>query len=133
MELEDVHRWHEEIFTRMAKAGWVESFVYTEGRGWFLTWTVAGAGQAQVLKALSEKMGLHGNDVAAVAFDAVARDQPLPEGVTGTTGVIHPLVKAAWCEAVDQLGLAGNEDGLLILMHLVAGYAPNHTTPIEGQ
>lgn len=133
MELADVHRWHEEIFIRMAKAGWVESFAYSEGKGWFVTWTVAGAGHAQVLKALSEKMGLRDNDVSAVAFDAVSRDLPLPEGITGTTGVIHPIVKAAWCEAVDQLELAGNEDGLLILMHLVAGYAPDQTTPVKGE
>ena len=133
MQIEDVHRWHDDIFTRMAKAGWVESFAYTEGKGWFVTWTVTGMGQAKVLKALSEQLGLRTHDLAPLAFDAFTRDLPLPEGLNVQIGEIHPMVKEAWREAVDQIGLAGNEDGLLILMHLVSGYAPDENTRITRE
>jgi hypothetical protein len=131
MEVEDVHRWHEELFSRMAKAGWVESFAYSEGKGWFVTWTVAGAGQAQVLHALSERMGLRNHDLAPLAFDAFVRDEPIPKGLAVEVAPLHPVVKQGWCEAIDQLGLRGDEDGLLILMHLLATYAPDHTTPVR--
>ena len=131
MQVEDVHRWHEEIFARMAKAGWVESFVYTEGQGWFVTWTMKGAAHAQVLKALAEKMSLLSHDRAALAFDAFARGEALPPGLQVQTGNIHPLVKHAWREAVDELELARDEDGLLILLHLVKGYAPDQHTPVK--
>ena len=132
MEVEDVHRWHEEIFTRMAKAGWVEKFAYAEGQGWFVTWTAAGAALSQVLKALSATLGLREHDRAALGFDALARGEPLPAGLTLQVPDVHPLVKEGWIEAVDQLALARDEDGLLILMHLVANYAPDHKTPISN-
>lgn len=132
MEVEDVHRWHEEIFTRMAKAGWVETFAYAEGQGWFVTWSAAGAGHSQILKALSETLGLREHDRAALAFDALARNETLPDGLALPVADVHPLVKDGWCEAIDQLALARDEDGLLILMHLVANYAPDHKTPISN-
>ena len=130
MQVEDVHRWHEEIFTRMAKAGWVEKFAYAEGQGWFVTWTAAGAGHAQVLKALSGALGLRAHDSAAFGFDALVRGESLPNGLTLQVADVHPLVMEGWCDAIDQLALARDEDGLLILMHLVANYAPDHKTPI---
>ena len=130
MQVEDVHRWHEVIFTRMAKAGWVEKFAYTEGQGWFVTWTVAGAGHAQVVRALSETFGLREHDRAAFGFDALVRDEVLPNGLAFHGADPHPLVKEGWRDAVDQLVLARDEDGLLILMHLIANYAPDHRTPV---
>ena len=132
MQVEDVHRWHDEIFTRMAKAGWVEKFAYAEGQGWFVTWTAAGAGHSQVLKALSEALGLREHDRAALGFDALVRGEPLPSELTLQVTDVHPLMKEGWRDAIDQLALARDEDGLLILMHLVANYAPDHKTPISN-
>lgn len=55
----------------------------------------------------------------------------------GSLGAGHPLIPldedlaAVWRELVAELGYAGDDDGLLGLVHVVLGWAPDGDTPVR--
>ena len=116
-----------QIFTRildlMLKAGWLHHHAYTEGKGFHLAWSVKGAARASGLSRIIQGCSLDEGDKTPLVFDILAYGERLPSGFS-FLGDAPDEEKAAWREAVAELGLRGDEDGLLAMVHIVEGWKP---------
>jgi hypothetical protein len=111
------------VMDKMLEARWLESHVFTDGKGHHLVWTPAGAERSVLLKKIAETYRLTSDDRAAYGFDILAHGESLP-------GFVRPIplddtLATYWRESVGQLGLHRDEDGLMGLVHIVIGWAPD--------
>lgn len=122
----------ERVLNRMLRAGWVHHFTFTEGKGWHINWIGDGIERACLLKQISISLRLNMDDRAPLFFDILAHGERLPE----TAPVDHnyrvdPTIAQYWSQSIDQLGLHGDEDGLLVMVQIVIGWAPDLNTPLK--
>lgn len=114
----------------MVQAGWLKSHIFTTGNGHHLVWTPQGGQRAVLLKDVASSHGLDQDDRAPLCFDILCQGKSLPAGVSGAAEV-DPLVAGFWQECVGELGLHGDEDGLIALIQIVDGWAPDGETEIR--
>lgn len=118
------------VLDRMVGAGWLHRYTFTEGSGYRLAWTLDGGTKAIRLAGIIDAMGLEDGDRNAALFDKFAHGERLPDGF-GILGDIPDAVTRDWREAVGEIGVRGDEDGLLILVHIVKRHEPGLETPVE--
>lgn len=118
------------VMDLMVQARWLRSYTFTEGKGYHLTWTEAGAERACVLKKIADTFQLESDDRAPLVFDSYAHGSPLPPGAA-IKGELDQNILAYWRESVAQLTLPRDEDHLLALVHIATGWAPDVNTPLR--
>ena len=91
---------------------------------------VLGAKRTARFSLIIKGSGLDEGDKNALIFDKVAHDEPLPEGFQ-YIGKIPDDLKRDWREGVAELGLRGDEDGLLAMVHIIEGWKPGPDTPVQ--
>jgi hypothetical protein len=106
------------VMDRMVEARWLHRHIFTDGKG-----------RALCLKKISETYRLTSDDRAAYAFDILAHGERLPDYVRRIE--LDDTLAEYWRESVKQLGLHGDEDGLLALVHILKGWTPDSQTPIK--
>lgn len=117
------------VMDRMVQAGWLHSHTFTEGKGFHLNWTEAGAQRARLLHSIATAFRLNGHDYRpTVAFDKLAHGEHLPDYARSFE--LDPKVAALWRQSVEELSLHGDADGLLGMVHVVLSWAPDADTPI---
>ena len=125
-----IERVFEKVLDRAMLAGWVRYYTNTEGKGIHVKWTVEGAERSVTLKMIVNTFRLMDSDLATVGFDKLAHGETPPDGWT-TTGEVDAEILRYFAESVDQLGFHDCEDELLVMVHLVNGWAPEGFSPIE--
>jgi hypothetical protein len=113
----------ERVAYQMVLAGWLKGYAFTAGVGHELTWRAEGAQKALLLKDLGEKYRLSEDDLSPLYFQMACKGMRLPDGVSFP--VIDIEVSAFWLLCVGELGLEGDGDGLLALVHIVTGWGPD--------
>jgi hypothetical protein len=119
---EEMRAGFDKVLDRMTVAGWLHSHTYTVGKGHFLTWTERGHAVSGYLRLIAESFRLDNGDAAPVAFGVVCQGQSFP-GFTLTPEELDPELRKFWCDHVGELGLHGDEDGLLVLVQVLKGWA----------
>lgn len=117
------------VFDQMVKARWIHHYTFTDGKGFRPAWTAAGTERAVCLKKLSETYRLLSDDRAAYGFDKLAHGERLPSFVRPIE--LDDAIALYWRESIEQLGLRGDQDGLLIMVHIIEGWTPGLDTPLE--
>ena len=106
----------------MVAAGWLHSHIFTVGKGHHLVWSEAGIQRSILMKHISESHRLNTDDRAPVLFDILCKGERLPADTSICE--VEELISEYWRECVGELGLHGDEDGLLALVRIVIGWAP---------
>ena len=117
------------IMNLLLQAHWLRSYSFTDGKGYHLTWDPLGTERSFLLKRIAVTYRLQNDDRAAVIFDKIARGETLPDYARSIP--LDNALARFWCECVDDLGLRGDADGLLFLVHIVMGWAPDLDTPVK--
>lgn len=122
----------ERVAYQMVVAGWLKRYAFTAGVGHELTWRTEGAQKAILLKDLGEKYHLTEDDLSSLYFQMACKGMPLPEGVSFPP--IDIEVSAFWLLCVGELGLEGDGDGLLALIHIVTSWGADaeSSTQVTG-
>jgi len=150
----------ERILVRMLAAGWVRQYAFSQGNVTHLTWTERGGLAAVRLKEWSEALHLLPHDNWPLLLDILAQGLALHPAshADNATKFLAGLVPAGfarqasfnsrdgstvlWTAAgrtclglfrgmVVDLGLSGDEDGLLVLFHIAVSWAPDLDTPLR--
>jgi hypothetical protein len=104
----------EQVLDRMVEAGWLHSYTFTVGKGFWRNWHVEGGEHMAVLRAIVESHGLTDDDRSAMTFYELAKGNSL--GVPlGFVPEKEDLRCFARC--VDTLGLSGANE-LLVFCHI---------------
>ena len=109
----------ERVLQAMLKAGWLQSFIFTEGMGWRLVWFPEGKGKAEWLKLVVVDNDLSSDDRAPISFDILAHGGSLGVDVIGE---LETDTANRWCRLIDELGLHKESDALLVLAQIVMGW-----------
>jgi hypothetical protein len=117
---------YERVLDRMVMAGWARSYTVQTGKGFSITWETAGGQKAIVLKLIVKKCSLLDDERNPVMLDRLARGQETPD--VEVQGALDPTVAEFWVKCVDELELAGDEDGLNVFANLIHNAAPNEKT-----
>ncbi|MEO5916579.1 MAG: hypothetical protein ABIS50_20250 [Luteolibacter sp.] len=112
----------ERVAYRMVLAGWLKGYRFTAGIGHELIWRTEGAQNALLLKDLSEKYRLTDDDQSPLYFQMACKGMSLPDGISFP--VIDIEVSEFWQLCVGELGLEGDNDGLLAMVHIVTSWGP---------
>jgi uncharacterized protein (DUF2267 family) len=133
MTEDDTHQAFEAMLERMLKANWLERFIFAEGKGWHLGWSEHGVEQADILKRISDTLGLADDHAArAVAFHVFAKGG----ATTGSAAFdcLPNFIAERYRECIEELEelhdlgvLSGDE--VRILFHLVEEFGPDEETP----
>ena len=118
------------VFDQMVKARWIHHYTFTDGKGFRPAWTVLGAQRTAKFILIIKGCGLDEGDKNAFIFDKVAHDEPLPKEFQ-FVGKVPDDMKRDWREGVAELGLRGDEDGLLAMVHIIEGWKPGPDTPVQ--
>lgn len=113
----------ERVAYHMVVAGWLSGYCFTAGIGHQLVWQKEGAQKALLLKELSERFNLMDYDSAPLYFHMACKGMTFPHG--NPFPPIEPEVSAFWLRCIDELGLEGDQDGLLGMVHLVTNWGPD--------
>lgn len=130
MNPEEVRVIFERVAYRMVVARWLKGYSFTGGIGHELVWRAEGAQKALLLKDLSEKFALADDDHSPRYFDMACKGMSLPQAIA-----FPPLdieATAFWLRCVGELGLQGDDDGLLGMVHLVTSWGPEAKTSTLG-
>lgn len=117
------------VMDRIVEARWLHSHTFTDGKGHHLTWTEDGTQRSILLKQVVTAFRLSSDDRAALAFDLIVHGEILPDWVPPFE--LDADVSTFWKECVAQLGLKGDEDGLLALVQIIKGWTPDSKTPVK--
>lgn len=123
MSPEQVRVIFERVAYQMVVAGWLKGYAFTAGVGHELTWRTEGAQKAMLLKDLGEKYRLAEDDLSPLYFQMACKGMSVPDGVSFPP--IDIEVSAFWLLCVGELGLEGDGDGLLALIHIVTSWGPD--------
>jgi hypothetical protein len=74
--------------------------------------------------------GLLDGDLNALMFDKLAHGESLPAGFK-LQGTLKPSHARSWRDAIAEVGMRGNDDGLLTLGHIIDGWCPDASTRIK--
>ncbi len=118
------------IFDQMVKARWIHHYTFTEGKGIRPAWTAIGVARATRFSFIIKGCGLDEGDKNALIFDMVVHSECLPDGFR-FIGDVPEDVARDWREGIAELGLRGDEDGLLAMVHIIEGWKPDLDTPVE--
>jgi hypothetical protein len=118
------------VLDRMVEARWIHHYTFTNGKGFRPAWTLAGVAHANRFNFIIKGCGLDEGDKSALIFDKLAHGESLPVGFS-FIGDIPEDVARDWRDGVAELGLRGDEDGLLTMVHIIEGWKPDLDTPIE--
>ncbi|MES2661191.1 MAG: hypothetical protein V4689_21405 [Verrucomicrobiota bacterium] len=113
----------ERVAYHMVVAAWLNAYSFTSGVGYQLVWRTEGAQKALLLKDLGEKFGLTDDDEAPLHFHTACKGMKLPDGI-----VFQPIdieVSAFWLLCINELGLEGDGDGILGMVHIVSSWGPD--------
>ena len=117
------------VMDRMVVAGWLHRHTFTEGKGFHLTWTVSGAKRTCLLKSIAILFPRNVDaDRAPVARGILAQGAHFPAVPRPTE--LDPELAEFWRQGVAELGLVGDPDGLLGLVHVLLTWAPDSDTPM---
>jgi hypothetical protein len=113
---------YEGTFDRMAKAEWIDRYVFKDGEGVAVSWTEIGASRAGLLKAIVQTYGLRDGPHHARLFDLASenRIQGRP-----TKFEISETVANAWRICMDELQLDRDDFDFSSLVHVIVEYAPD--------
>lgn len=120
---EEIEKLYVELFDKMTLVGWLKRFTFTDGKGYHLTWTEEGSARSVFLKIIAEKFSLTKDDRAPHVFDTVAHGGALPS--CAKPFKVDEQIIETWCECIDRLGIQGDDDRLLVLVHIVTNWAPD--------
>jgi hypothetical protein len=112
----------ERVAYQMVLAGWLKGYSFTGGIGHELTWRTEGAQKAMLLKDLGDKYHLTEDDLSPHYFQMACKGMKLPPGIAFPP--IDIEVSAFWLLCVGELGLEGDSDGMLGLVHIVTSWGP---------
>ena len=115
-----------EVLDAMLRAGWLEGHSFVEGKGHHLVWSSDGAQRAALIKRIAQTFRLLDDDRAAIRFGVSSNGRALP----GHAFPDEPAITAFWFECVDQLGIRGDADRLLVMVHIANSWAPDADTPV---
>ena len=125
---DQAHALFERVFEQMLKARWLYEWSFTDGKGWKLGWTAQGAQRAVLLKKMIVAFRLANDDRAPIAFGIFLQR----EGPPIFSHWRHDDEMAGfWRQCVQELFLQGDGDGLLTLVHIIVGWAPDLETPVK--
>jgi hypothetical protein len=115
MDPSEMRRLFDLVLDRMVENGWLLSYTFTEGKGYWRNWTGDGWQRIERLRGIVEAYSLTNDDRSPVAFYELAKGR----GFAGATKAVEPDADALefFADCVDQLGLAG-EDELLVLVQV---------------
>jgi hypothetical protein len=148
-----------DVFERMLKAGWLESFTFTDGKGWHLTWGTDGGSLAVSLKRWIDLLGLDQADERPVLAYVIASGLGLhpdssPETVNGFLAllmganmvtdarfnggvavvkwtVLGEQFRAEYVPAIETLGIEDDFDRILVWVHAIEGWAPSESSKVR--
>lgn len=130
MTPEQVRVIFERVAYRMVAAGWLEGYGFTAGAGHELVWRPDGAQNALLLRDLSDRFDLAEDDDTPLYFHMACKGMGLPPGIGFPP--IEIEVSAFWLLCVGALGLEGDADGLLAMVHIVTGWGPDAGSSTPG-
>ncbi|MES2921525.1 MAG: hypothetical protein V4819_08265 [Verrucomicrobiota bacterium] len=116
----------ERVAYQMVIAGWLKGYGFTAGVGHQLIWRAEGAQKALLLKDLSDNFTLTEDDNSPLYFHMACKGLGLPHGIAFPP--IEIEVSAFWLLCVGELGLEGDADGLLAMVHIVTSWGPDAGT-----
>ena len=120
----------ERVAYKMVLAGWLNSYTFAAGIGHQLVWRADGAQKALLLKDLSEKFSLAKYDELPLFFHMACKGMNTPADVPMPPVDIE--VSAFWLLCISELGLDGDGDGQLALVHLVTSWGPEADTSSQA-
>lgn len=126
----DIRAANERVMELMLRAGWLRNFTFTDEKGFHLGWSGRGGKLAQSLKQIILSYGLIDDARTLLIFEKLAHGEQLPLGIS-IKGKLDAEDALLWREAVAELGLKGDADGLLVLCHIIDGWAPGAATKIQ--
>lgn len=117
------------VMDRMVEARWLDSHIFTDGKGFHLVWSLSGGERAVALRKIARTYGLMNDDRSAMCFDILAHGERLPRFVRAFE--LDAEVAAFWRECVADLRLRADEDGLMAMVHIVEGWGPDAETKVR--
>ncbi|HEV2668123.1 MAG TPA: hypothetical protein VG324_24620, partial [Blastocatellia bacterium] len=106
------------VLDKMVQSRWLDRYVWTEGRGYHLVWTAAGGQKSRAMKVVIAEAGLLDDDRSPHAFDVLAHGEALLDPPVWV-GEMDSESAFLWRILIAELGLRGDADGLLALVHIV--------------
>lgn len=129
---------------------WLRSYIRTDGKGYHLIWYEDGAQAAIWLKLWDRRLALDADDNCPVLLAEIARgSRPIVSGVAKNLNALMTALLAekllaergrcAWTDRgavffntfaglLDDLGLLGTQDDLVVLFSIARGWAPDGVT-----
>ncbi len=123
MESDQIRTLFESVAYRMVCAGWISGYGFTADSGHSVQWRPEGAQKAMFLKDLAATYELTEDDAAPLHFHHACKGIELPDGVEFSP--IPVELAALWQLCVSELRLEHKPDGLLGMVHIVAGWGPS--------
>jgi len=130
MSPDEVRVIFERVSYRMVAAGWLKGYGFTGGIGHELVWRAEGAQRALLLRDLCDKFLLTEDDNSPLYFHMACKGMNLPDGISFPS--IDIEVTAFWLLCVGELGLEGDGDGLLGMVHIVNSWGPDAETSTQA-
>ncbi len=117
----------------MVLAGWLKAHTWTEGKGHHLVWNPEGAQRAGLLRLTDQMFGLTQADEAAHVFHVACTGDRLLPAVGGPVEIDDSFAEF-FTQCSRELGLDGDEDGLMAMVHIAVGWGPDPTRDliVEG-
>lgn len=158
----ETHALFTRVFDRLVEKGWIHKLTFTQGKGWHVGWSERGTLAAIRLKQWDDALAISEADERPLIFDELAQGITLHPLSNATTldVALSPLVNAglaehvfvardrgvaiAWTPAglefldalngwLGELGLHGDEDGLIAFFQIIQGWAPDGSTRVKFQ
>ena len=117
------------ILDRMVRIRWLHHYTFTDQEGFDLAWTHLGATEARLLGIIIKLYRLDEEDEGPMRFDRLAHDKG-PVGDMTSPALIDEDMKQWWREGVAELGVRGDDDALLSMVHLIRNWKPDSETSV---
>ena len=119
---DEMRRLFERVMDAMIRNRWLESYRFTEGKGFHLVWSERGGETAQALKDIVVTYDLlHGDDAPYLFY--VACHGTALSGFHCRPEDLDPSLTEFFKGAAHSLGIYGSKEDLRTLVHIVDGWA----------
>ena len=111
----EMHDLFERVLGKMLVAGWLSSFTFTKGKGWWRNWTPLGVRKIHEVAFICATYELNAGDGAPMAFYVAAKGERLTGAPEATADDRAAMILFA--QLADEIQVSG-EDELLVLVQI---------------
>jgi hypothetical protein len=107
----------------MLKAGWLQRFIFTKGKGWHLVWTQTGAEKALSIKTIILSSSLMELVVKTIAVNALESGEQILVKIRSAVEGDDSFNKT-WSQTLKELCLENDIDGMHAFLHIINQWKP---------